>query len=107
MTEIKGRQPTRATSTDIGRSEVARYSARLGHRIRTLRLRKGLSAQQLATQAKVGLGTIYELEKGRHDPRLRTLLALQRALGAASLEELFDEVPDPPSLTMIPGTQKE
>lgn len=69
----------------------ARQLARVGERIRKLRATASLRA--LAEQTGLSPATISQIENGRHEPRLGTLLALQSAFGAGSLDELIGEMP--------------
>lgn len=49
--------------------------------------------RELAKLAGVSPGTLGELEQGRHEPRLGTMLALRDALGLSSVEELLGPMP--------------
>lgn len=69
----------------------ARQLARVGERIRTLRA--SVSLRALADRTGLSPGTISQIENGHHEPRLGTLLALQSAFGAGSLDELIGEMP--------------
>ena len=51
-----------------------------GHRLRTRRLAKGLSQEQLAEQAELHWTYISGIERGRRNPTLNTLGRLARAL---------------------------
>lgn len=66
--------------------------AELGGRIKTLRLRKNLTQQQLAEATTLSLNTIKALEKG--NAKLSTLIAVARELGI--LDTLTDSIPDIP-----------
>ena len=57
------------------------YSKVLGISIRSLRKSRGLSRQQFAVRAGIGLSTLYLLEDGLIDTRLSTLNKLAHALG--------------------------
>lgn len=69
---------------------TARQLARVGERLRELRK---VSQRALAQQTGLSPGTISQIELGRHEPRLGTLLALQGALGVGSIEELMGPMP--------------
>lgn len=58
-----------------------------GTLLKTLRLNKKLSQEQLAEMAGVERNYIYYLEKGRSEPSLRVLIGLAHGLGM-SLSEL-------------------
>lgn len=68
----------------------ARQLARLGERLRELRT---VPQRKLARQTGLSPGTISQIEQGRHEPRLGTLLALRGALGVGSIEELLGPMP--------------
>ena len=64
----------------------------LGHRIRSLRLRRNVTQQALAEATALSLNAIKSLESGRG--KLSTLVAVLRELGA--LEQLDGFIPEPP-----------
>ena len=68
-------------------------------RIKEIRQSKGMSLRMLADLSGTSKEPIINLETGRTDPKLSTLLALADALNVP-LAELFDEPqpaqPDPP-----------
>lgn len=68
----------------------------VGQRVRALRLKAGMTQQQLAVAAKVPVSGVAQLEQGvTSDPRLSTLRALAKALGV-TLDALgSDEEPNP------------
>ncbi|HTU79242.1 MAG TPA: helix-turn-helix transcriptional regulator [Solirubrobacteraceae bacterium] len=51
-----------------------------GAKVRELRHAKGWSADWLAKQCSLTVGTISRLELGRQDPRLSTVLGIAHAL---------------------------
>lgn len=55
----------------------------LGERIRSLRRRRGLTVQGLATACSLSKGFISQVENGRTSPSLSTLVDLARVLGVA------------------------
>ena len=59
---------------------------RLGQRNRELRKQQRLSQTELAEKAGVALMTISRLERGEHDPHVRTLWRRARGLGVPLLE---------------------
>lgn len=70
----------------------------LGIHLARLRQARNLSQRGLAEVAGIPHRTISRLEKGDHtNPTLRTLLALQRALGLASIEQLLGGIARFPS----------
>ena len=57
--------------------------------VRTLRIARGLSQQDLATALDVSRQTINSIEKERYTPSLPLAMALARYFGRA-VEEVFD-----------------
>jgi transcriptional regulator with XRE-family HTH domain len=53
---------------------------RLGQRIRELRKERRMSQTELAEKAGVALMTISRLERGEHDPHMRTLSQIAKGL---------------------------
>lgn len=74
-----------------GRPRVERpegLAGQLGERVEALRKEKTWSAADLATAARIGLGTVIRLEAGRTSPTLDTVLAVAGALGISGSELL-------------------
>lgn len=71
---------------------TARQLAHIAGRLRDLR-GTAISQRELARRTGLSPRTIGEIEQGRHEPRLGTMLALRRALGVASIEELIGPMP--------------
>ncbi len=63
----------------------------IGHRIRSLRLRRNLTQQQVADMAVLSLNAIKSLESGKG--KLLTLIAILRELEA--LDALDNFIPEP------------
>ena len=63
----------------------------IGRRIRSLRLRRNLTQQQVADKAALSLNAIKSLESGKG--KLSTLLAVLRELGALDAFDSF--IPEP------------
>jgi transcriptional regulator with XRE-family HTH domain len=59
---------------------------RLGQNIRELRKERKMSQTELAQRAGVALMTISRLERGEHDPHVRTLSQIARGLGVPLLK---------------------
>jgi DNA-binding XRE family transcriptional regulator len=66
-----------------------------GERLGELRRAAGQSQPELAKSSGVPVGTIRELEQGRREPTLGTLINLARGLGLSL--GAFDPPPDPPA----------
>jgi transcriptional regulator with XRE-family HTH domain len=62
-------------------SEKRAAALRFGANLRSLRLEKGISQQQLGKLAEINHDTIYRIETARRMPRLGTCLRLAGALG--------------------------
>ena len=71
---------------------TARQLAHVARRLRDLRGSE-ISQRELARRTGLSPRTIGQIEQGRHEPRLGTMLALRRALGVASIEELIGPMP--------------
>jgi transcriptional regulator with XRE-family HTH domain len=71
---------------------TARQLAHVAERLRDLR-GPTISQRELARRTGLSPRTIGQIEQGRHEPRLGTMLALRRALGVASIEELIGPMP--------------
>lgn len=68
--------------------DVAVAIGRLGRRIRELRVAKQLTQEQAAERAKLDPKHWQDLETGRTNPTLATLVGISRALGV-KLSDLF------------------
>lgn len=58
---------------------------KLGQKIRELRKQQRLSQTELAQKADVALMTISRIERGEHDPHIRTLAKIAKALGVSTI----------------------
>lgn len=86
--------PTKTQATTgalIDAKLSARESARIGKRLKSLRGTTGL--RDLAESAGLSPSTINQIELGRRQPKLGTMLALCEALGLHSIEELIGPMP--------------
>jgi transcriptional regulator with XRE-family HTH domain len=52
----------------------------LGARLRELRRARALTQEELAEKAGVSPSTIVDIERGKHEPQIRTLRKLSKAL---------------------------
>lgn len=64
----------------------------VGHRLKQLRLRRGITLADLAEETGISVSTLSRLEAGLRRPTLEQLLPLARAHGA-TLDELVDAPP--------------
>jgi transcriptional regulator with XRE-family HTH domain len=79
-------------------AELAREQAHsVGHRLRVLRSRRGLSARELAERAGISPQSLSRIERGRHDVVFSTLQRLLAAmnLGLSDLAALADDEVEP------------
>ena len=51
-----------------------------GARLKELRLKKGMTLEQLAFEADIELSQVHRVEKGKINPTLTTLMALAKGL---------------------------
>jgi transcriptional regulator with XRE-family HTH domain len=61
----------------------------VGNRIRTLRIQKGLSQEELANEADIPLSQIGRIERGENNPTISTLYVIAKAL-EVELKTLVD-----------------
>jgi transcriptional regulator with XRE-family HTH domain len=66
-----------------------------GQRVRELRDREGLTQDRLAKLSGMQSSAVGRFERGKHDPRLSTVLAIAQGLGV-SPGELLDTLGDTP-----------
>lgn len=61
-----------------------------GDKLKSLRISKGFTLEQLAFEADIELSQVHRVEKGKINPTLTTLTALAKGLGV-TLAELVGE----------------
>jgi transcriptional regulator with XRE-family HTH domain len=61
----------------------------LGERIRELRLKKGISQEELSNEAEVPLSQIGRIERGEINPTISSIYVIAQALGI-DLKTLLD-----------------
>ena len=61
----------------------------VGTKIKEIRLKKGMSQEELATKSQVSLRTIQRIEKNENEPRGKTMQLICDAL-EINIEELLD-----------------
>jgi transcriptional regulator with XRE-family HTH domain len=59
-----------------------------GDKLKTLRITKGLTLEQLAFEADIELSQVHRVEKGEINPTLTTLMALAKGLDITLAELL-------------------
>ena len=62
------------------------FLARFGSTVRLLRKSKGLSQEKLAFETGMDLTSINEIETGKRNPTLRTIVRIARVLGVTPAE---------------------
>ena len=79
---------------EAGRVGLVQYSGDLGGRFRWLRAERSLSQVEALTGKAISASRLQQLEAARlPNPSLTALLAMQRAYGCGSLEELLGPLP--------------
>lgn len=71
------------------RIRYQRQLVKLGMHIRQIRERKGMSQEQLAADAEIPYSSVNEIESGKTNPTIASLMALAEAL-QISINELVD-----------------
>jgi transcriptional regulator with XRE-family HTH domain len=61
----------------------------VGNHIRSLRIEKGISQEQLANEADIPLSQVGRIERGETNPTISTLFVISEALGV-ELKKLVD-----------------
>ncbi|MDQ1702557.1 MAG: hypothetical protein QOF57_1809 [Frankiaceae bacterium] len=69
---------------------VALWRDALGASLRRLRLRQGRTLRDVSAAARVSLGYLSEIERGRKEPSSELLAAICTALGLTLSDVLFD-----------------
>jgi transcriptional regulator with XRE-family HTH domain len=64
-----------------------------GRRVRELREREGLTQDRLAKRSGMQVSVLGRLERGKHEPRLSSVLSVARGIGV-SPGELLDQLAD-------------
>lgn len=82
--------PTEIPSLNSVQS-IAIDGARLGRRLRALRLEAGLTQAELAKRTGIHRPNIARVEAGRHTPSLETLARLASAIGVPTTRVLSDD----------------
>lgn len=63
---------------------------KFGDKLKTLRITKGLTLEQLAFEADIELSQVHRVEKGKINPTLTTLIALAKGLSITLAELVGD-----------------
>lgn len=74
----------------------------IGNKIRQLREEKGLNQEQLAELAGKSVNTIKNIESGKHEPDLKTLRAMAKAL-SVKVTSLLDEAHSASTQDLLEG----
>lgn len=96
--------PAREDARCVRNSARSEARSLVAARTRALMTSRGLSTiRALADAAGLGHGTVADILAGTSDPTLSTMLALVRALGLGSIEELLS----PLGTSVVIGTPHE
>ena len=74
----------------------------IGHRVQTLRKRRGLTMRELADRTGLSQGQVSRLENGRQGLRSGTLMRLAEALGVRPYHLYLPEAEDEPGGAQLP-----
>ena len=66
------------------------FLAKFGSRVAELRKSRGLSQEKLAFEIGMDLTSVNEIERGKRNPTLRTIVKIARALGLRPADLLSD-----------------
>lgn len=89
MSEETGEDPQgKKKSSDPSQDASAEFD--FGRHLKQLREQAGLTQEQLSFTSGISQAQIFHLERGNQEPRLNTIRALARGLGAVSLDVLLD-----------------
>lgn len=66
------------------------FLAKFGSKVRQLRNSKGFSQEKLAFEIEMDLTSVNEIEKGKRNPTLRTIVRIAQALEVKPAELLSD-----------------
>jgi transcriptional regulator with XRE-family HTH domain len=65
----------------MGQAQDERLIKKFGKNLKEIREKKGISLRDLALEADLSANTISEIELGKRDPRMTTVVKLASALG--------------------------
>lgn len=71
-------------------SKTSRSVKTLGQHISKERQKRGISLERLADEMKISKGNLSDIENGKRDPRLSTLVAIAEGLGLKLTQLLRD-----------------
>ena len=72
----------------MDKKELKTLKMKIGKKIKSLRIKKGISLEKLAYENDLAKGNLSEIEKGMIDPKLSTLQRISKGLDI-SLKELI------------------
>jgi HTH-type transcriptional regulator, competence development regulator len=72
----------------MGQTVDERLIKKFGRNLKEIREKKGVSLRDLALEADLSANTISEIELGKRDPRMTTVVKLASALGIDPAELL-------------------
>jgi transcriptional regulator with XRE-family HTH domain len=65
----------------MGQAQDEKLIRKFGRNLKEIREKKGVSLRDLALEADLSANTISEIELGKRDPRMTTVVKLASALG--------------------------
>jgi transcriptional regulator with XRE-family HTH domain len=65
----------------MGQAQDEKLIRKFGRNLKDIREQKGISLRDLALEADLSANTISEIELGKRDPRMTTVVKLASALG--------------------------
>ena len=80
--------------------QPAQGSGSIAARIRSLRLRKGITLEDLSELTQLDRGYLSRIERGHKTPSIATLMKVGEALGV-QMSHLFGETVEPSAITVI------
>lgn len=102
------RMSARTTLTSAPPYPVETALKTLGANLRTARLRRGLSAQELANKIGVGRDTVSDAERGKPSTAIAVYLAMLWALGLIDqMAPIADPAEDKEGLALAMGRERK
>jgi len=81
--------PENAMSPARKQPDTETYAGRFAVHIRELRLKKGLSVEELAEKSGIPAPSLYQWEAGNYTPPVERLLNLSKGLGLKSVQKVL------------------
>lgn len=88
LTQLRTTLKSAVETFGLGRAAQDRLRAKLGHRMKMMRVERDWSLKDLAATTKLSVSQISSIERGAHLPSIESLLSLCRAFGKRPSEVL-------------------